>query len=136
MIRASIARARRELDRGDHPADPPWTGYVTPAEITAHDALAMLRSGNPARAGRLFRDVLADPGLPPRNRALYQACLAASLAAEGDQAQAIAEGLTLLPVLEGPVRSARVVSQLLPVRRKAARGTEFAARFDALAAAS
>jgi len=136
MIRVSIARARRELDRGDHPADPPWTGYVTPAEVTAHDAMAMLRCGSPASAARLFRDVLADPGLAPRNRALYQAYLATSLASEGDQAQAISEGLSLLPVLEGPVRSARVVNQLLPVRRKAARGTEFAIRFDALAAVS
>ena len=136
MIRTSIAKARHELDRGDHPADPPWMGYVIPAEITAHDAMAMLRSGSPARAARLFRDVLADPEVPPRNRALYQAYLAASLAIEGDQAQAVAEGLDLLPVLAGPVRSARTVNQLLPVRKKAARDTEFAVRFDALAAAS
>jgi hypothetical protein len=135
-IRMSMARARRELDRGDHPADPAWTGYVIPAEITAHDALAMLRCGKPAVAARLFRDVLADPEVPPRNRALYQAYLAASLAAEGDQSQAMAEGLSLLPVLEGPVRSARTVNQLLPVRKRAGRETEFAIRFDALAAVS
>jgi transcriptional regulator with XRE-family HTH domain len=136
MIRTSIAKARRELDRGDHPADPPWTAYVIPAEVTAHDALAMLRSGNPARAARLFREVLADPQVPPRNRALYQAYLAASLAIQGDRAQAVAEGLRLLPVLEGPVRSARTVNQLLPVREKVPHDCEFAVRFDAVSAAS
>jgi hypothetical protein len=30
-FRAAIGRARRELDRGAHPRDAPWTAFVTPA---------------------------------------------------------------------------------------------------------
>jgi hypothetical protein len=133
-VRASITAARRELDRGDHPADPRWTGYVTWSEVTAHDGTAMLRSGRPGHAARLFREVLADPGLPPRNRALYQAQLAASLAADGERAEAVAEGVRALPALEGPVKSARAIKALRPVRQQAARDGEFAVRFDAIAA--
>jgi hypothetical protein len=135
-IRASITAARRELDRGEHPADPAWTGYVTWSEITAHEAMAMQRSGRPHHAARLFRDVLEDQGLPPRNRDLYAAQLAASLAASGDQAEAVAEGLRVLPALEGPVRSARAKNELLPVRQAVTQDSEFAVRFDALASAS
>jgi transcriptional regulator with XRE-family HTH domain len=136
MIRASITAARRELDRGDHPGDPAWTGYVTWSEITAHEAVAMQRSGRPHHAARLFREVLADQALPPRNRALYKAQLAASLAASSDQAEAVAEGLRVLPMLEGPVRSARAVNELRPVRQAVTQDSEFAVRFDALASAS
>jgi hypothetical protein len=135
-IRTSITTARRELDRGDHPADPAWTGYVTWSEITAHEAMAMQRSGRPHHAARLFRDVLQDRALPPRNRALYAAQLAASLAASGDRAEAVAEGLRVLPALEGPVRSARAVNELRPVRQAVTPDSEFAVRFDALASAS
>ena len=135
-IKSSISAARRELDRGDHPADPAWTSYVTWSEITGHEAAAMYRSGRPRHAVRLFRDVLDDHALPPRNRALYAAYLAASLAASGDQAEAEAEGLRVIPALEGPVCSARAVNELRPVRRAVARDSEFAVRFDALASAS
>ena len=40
--------------RGEHPADPAWTGYVTWSEVTAHEAIAMQRSGRPHRAARLL----------------------------------------------------------------------------------
>ncbi len=89
-VRRAIASARHELDRGDHPADPHWAGFVTPSEITGHEAMARLSQGKPEVAARLFRDVLADAALPPRNRAYYQALLAASLLAVGDRAEAIA----------------------------------------------
>ena len=135
-IKASITTARRELDRGDHPSDPAWTGYVTWSEITAHEAVAMLRSDRPHHAAHLFRDVLEDQALPPRNRALYTAQLAASLAASGDWAEAMTEGLRVLPALEGPVRSARAMNELRPVRQAVARDSEFTVRFDALASAS
>jgi len=132
-VRRSIASARREFDRGGHPADPPWIGFVTASEITAHEAMAQLSHGKPETAAMLFRDVLADQGLPPRNRALYQARLATSLHAAGEHAQAVSEALEVLPVLEGPVRSARTLHQLRPVRQDAPADSEFAARFDAAA---
>ncbi len=131
--RRNIASARRELDRGDHPADPHWAGFVTMSEITAHEAMAALSQGQPQSAARLFRDVLDDPGLPARNRALYQARLAVTLHAVGDKEEAVSEGLQVLDVLEGPVKSARTLHQLRPVRQDAAPGSEFAVRFDAMA---
>ena len=135
-VRTHISAARRELDRGDHPSDPHWTAFVTPAEVTAHEAVACLTLGGADRAAALFREVLADQALPARNRALYQAQLATSLTTAGDQKQAAAEGMRVLPVLEGAVRSARTIDQLRPVRQGEDRDTEFAVRFDALAAAS
>jgi hypothetical protein len=132
-VRRSIASARRELDRGDHPADPHWVGFVTPSEITAYEAMAAFSLGQPETAARLFRDVLSDAALASRNRALYQARLAMSLHAVGDHAGAVGEGLKVLPVLEGPVRSARSLQQLRPVRQGAAPDSEFAARFDTIA---
>ncbi len=130
-VRRYIAAARRELDRGDHPADPHWASFVTESEVTAHEAMARLSQGKAELAVRLFRDVLADPDLPPRNRALYQARLAMSLHADGDHAEAFAEGLRVLATLQGPVKSARTLHQLRPVRESAPPGNEFAARFDA-----
>jgi len=133
-VRYGIVSARRELDRGDHPADPHWAGFVTPAEVTGHEAAARSSQGRHADAARLFRDVLGDPGLPLRNHVLYQARLAASLAAAGDSGEADAEGLRVLEALAGPVRSARILRELGPVRERAAPGSEFAGRFDLLAA--
>jgi hypothetical protein len=92
--------------------------------------------GQGSRATALFREVLSDAETPARNRALYRASLASALAATGDTPQAAAEGLRVLPALEGPVKSARTLNQLRPVRKAAPRDSEFAARFDAVAAAS
>lgn len=132
-VRRGIACARRELDRGDHPADPHWAAFVTPSEVTGHEAMARLSQGRAETAAGLFRDVIGDPQLPPRNRAFYQARMAWALVAGGDRTEAISEGLRVLPALEGPVKSARTLSQLRPVRRAAAPDSEFAARFDAVA---
>ncbi len=132
-VRRSIASARRELDRGGHPADPHWVGFVTSSEITAHEAMAAFSLGQPETAARLFRDVLSDAALASRNQALYQARLAMSLHAVGDHTGALSEGLKVLPVLEGPVKSARSLQQLRPVRQRAAPDSEFAARFDTIA---
>jgi hypothetical protein len=129
-VRRSIANARRELDRGDHPADPRWAEFVDSTEVTAHEAIARLGQGKPSAAAGLFRDVLTDADLPPRNRALYTAQLAACLHAAGDQTEAIDAGLQVLDALEGTVRSARVLYELRPVRQATDPGGEFAARYD------
>lgn len=51
-VRQSIVNARRELDHGDHPADPQWTGFVDNTEVTAHEAIARLNQGRRGRRGR------------------------------------------------------------------------------------
>jgi hypothetical protein len=132
--RRAIANARRELDRGEHPADPHWTVFVDNTEVTAHEAMARLGQGKPEAAAALFREVLADPDLPPRNRALYTAQLAASLEAAGDRTEAISAGLRVLTAVEGTVRSARVLRELRPVRQATGPGGEFATRFDSAVA--
>jgi hypothetical protein len=132
-MRKYITAAHRELDAGEHPSDPQWSGFVSPAEVTGHEAMARLSLGQPARAADVFRVVL-DQALPARNRACYQAQLAGALSTAGDRSQALSEGLDALAALEGPVRSARVLNWLSPVRSTVAGDTEFAARFDAVAA--
>jgi hypothetical protein len=127
----AITNALRELDRGDHPADPAWSGFVDQAEVTAHEAMARVAQGKPAPAAVLFRDVLTDRNLPPRNRALYTAQLAGSLHAAGDRAEAVSAGLEVLGAVEGDVRSARVLNELRAVRHSTDPDSEFAARYDA-----
>jgi hypothetical protein len=134
--RAHIAVAMRELDRGVQARDPHWTAFVIGAEVTAHEAMACLALGQAATAADLYRDVLTDPGLPARNRALYQASLAGALATAGDQSQATAEGMVVLPILEGPVKSVRTLNHLRPVRQRESDDSEFAVRFDTVAAAA
>jgi hypothetical protein len=134
-MRKYIAAAHRELDAGDHPSDPHWLGFVSPSEVTAHEAMARLSLGQPARAADVFRAVLSDQALDPRNRAYTQALLAGALHAAGDRSQALSEGFRVLPVLEGQVRSARILNWLDPIRGAVAGDTEFAERFDAVAAA-
>jgi hypothetical protein len=134
--RLHLAAAQREFDRGDHPRDPHWTAWVKPSDIDGAEAMTYADLGNGGRAADLFREVLSGADLPARNHAIYQASLASALAGAGDRSLATAEALRVLPVLEGPVRSARTVDQLRPVRKSAARDSEFAVRFDALAATS
>jgi hypothetical protein len=133
-VRRHVAAAHRELGGGDHPSDPHWAGFVTPAEVTAHEAMARLSLGQPGRAADVFRVVLSDAGVTGRNRVYYQARLAGALGAAGDRSQAVAEGLRVLTALEGPVRSPRTVNWLRPIRQAAAPDSDFAIRFDAVAA--
>lgn len=133
-MRRFAAAAHRELDSGDHPSDPVWAGFVTTAEVNAHEAIARLSLGQPARAADAFRAVLSDKALPVRNRVYYHARLAGALNAAGDRPQAVSEGLRALSGLEGPVRSARTLNRLRPVRQGISGDSEFAVRFDAVAA--
>jgi hypothetical protein len=133
-MRKYITAAYRELDEGEHPSDPFWTGFVSPTEVTAHEAMARLSLGQPAKAADVFRTVLSDRALPPRNRTCYQAQLAGALSTAGDRSQALSEGFQALAALEGPVSSARAMNWLRPVREGTPGHTEFAVRFDAVAA--
>ena len=134
-VRVHIAAARRELDRGDHPADPGWAAFVTHTEVTAHEATARLSLGQAGSAAELFRDVASDDSLDSRNQIFYRAQLARSLCLAGDYTEAVAEGLAVLPALDGPVQSARTMNILRSVRRRTAPDSEFAVRFDATAVA-
>jgi hypothetical protein len=133
-VRSHVAAAYRELDGGGHPSDPHWAAFVTPAEVTAHEAMARLSLGQPGKAAALFRAVLSEAGMPARNRVYYQARLAGALHAAGEREEALSGGLQVLSGLEGPVKSARTVNWLKPIRQAAPAGSELAARFDAVAA--
>jgi hypothetical protein len=133
-VRRHIAAAFRELDRGGHHSDPHWAGFVTVTEVTAHEAMAFLSLDKPAKAADVFRLVLADKALTDRNRAYYHARLAGALEDAGDRTQAVTESLKVLPDLEGPVKSARTVNWLRPIRDRVPPDSEFAVRYDAVAA--
>lgn len=132
-FRSSITAARHALDRGPHPADPSWAVFVTPAEVTGHEGMGLVRLGSPAHAAALFRDVLDDSAVLPRNRACYQAYLAGALFDEGDRNEAITQGLEVLSVLGGDLTSGRPLDALEPVRAAAEQSSaeEFCVRFDA-----
>ncbi len=54
-FRSAITTARRELDRGPHETDPPWTRTVSHSEITVFEATGKEELGAPAQAVRLQR---------------------------------------------------------------------------------
>ncbi|MCU1451364.1 MAG: Helix-turn-helix protein, partial [Acidimicrobiales bacterium] len=132
-VREGITNARRELERGPHPTDPDWAGFVTTSEVTGHEAGALTDQGHPGIAAGLLRTFLDDPRLPARNEAFYRALLSTTLQKAGDTTGAVAEGLQVLSALEGPVSSVRPLTTLKPVRAAAAEGGEFAGRYDAIA---
>ncbi|MGH3774777.1 MAG: hypothetical protein ACRDRR_03420 [Pseudonocardiaceae bacterium] len=136
---AAIVRAKREIDRtGLVEGEAVWLRFVTVSEITVHEAKGRLYLGDLDTASALYRASLEEPGLSPRNRACTHAQLAATLAARGDAAEAVSEGLAVLPALERQVASPRTVVELRPVRQ-AAQGRnddEFCGRYDALCATS
>ena len=88
--------------------------------------------GAPEAAVRLYEQSLADDRLSPRNRVNYRAQLAAALAATGDKAAAVSEGLAVLPALETNVASPRTLRELAPVRAAAEQtgDEEFCVRYD------
>jgi hypothetical protein len=136
---AAITRAKREIDRAGLAEDEAvWLRFVTVSEITVHEAKGRLYLGDLDTASTLYRASLEERGLSPRNRACTHAQLAATLAARGDTAEAISEGLAVLPVLEGQVASPRTIAELRPVRQVAQdrKDDEFCARYDALSIAS
>jgi transcriptional regulator with XRE-family HTH domain len=135
-VRVNIAAARRELDRGDHPSDPEWAGFVTLTEVIGHEAISWARIGRPQKSAGVLRAVLDGTDLSARNRTVYRAYLAASLDAAGDHSEALSVGLAVLPDLEGSVKSARSVNYLRVLRERVPRDSEFAVRFDAVASAS
>lgn len=136
---SAIIRAKREIDRTGLAEDEAvWLRFVTVSEITVHEAKGRLYLGDLDTASTLYRASLEEPELSPRNRACTRAQLAATLAARGDTAEAISEGLAVLPVLERQVASPRTIVELRPVRQVAQgrKDDEFCARYDALPIAS
>jgi hypothetical protein len=136
-FRLAITTARRELDRGPHETDPPWTRYVSDSEITVFEAIGKEDLGTPAQAVRLYHVALDDTTHAPRAQANYRALLAGALVQAGDLDQAIHHGLLILPELGTTLTSRRVLQRLQPVRdaASAAAAAEFCERFDASARA-
>ncbi|MBV9449000.1 MAG: helix-turn-helix domain-containing protein [Streptosporangiaceae bacterium] len=134
-FKAGIARARRELDRGQEDGDPPqWLRFVDHAEITGVEARGFLNVGEADHSALLYRTVLAS-GLSPRNRACYGAGLAGALLKQGARREAVAAALDVLPALEGGVTSIRCLNRLRLVRLAAATvagAEEFCDRFDVI----
>ncbi|MGH3897089.1 MAG: hypothetical protein ACRDTA_02325 [Pseudonocardiaceae bacterium] len=131
----AIIRAKREIDRtGSAEDEATWLRFVTASEITVHEAKGRSYLGDLDTASALYRASLEEPDLSPRNRVNYHAQLAGTLAARGDAAEAIFEGLAVLPALEGLVASPRTVAELRPVRQIAQdrKDNEFCCRYDAL----
>lgn len=134
-FRRSITRSWREIDQaGDVSTEETWLQFVTPGEITVHEAKGYRYLGDPGKAATLYRASLDNPGLSPRNRANYQAQLASTLAALGDFTTALSEGRAALANLTGTIASPRTVLELSGLRRAAARqgDDEFCHQFDAL----
>jgi len=134
-FRSAITRARRALDRGDHPADPTWARFAaTHGGITAHEAMGWERLGSPARAVALYRAELGDESNLARNRICTHSYLAAALLGEGDVTSAITEGRRALSSFaDAQMTSARPVSAMRPVRNAAenAGDEEFCGHYDA-----
>ncbi|MGQ0716803.1 MAG: hypothetical protein ACT4NP_05690 [Pseudonocardiales bacterium] len=136
---AAIIRAKREIDRTGFTEDEAvWLRFATESEITVHEAKGRLYLGELDTASTLYRASLEELGLSPRNRANYHAQLAGTLAARGDEDEAISEGLAVLPALERQVASPRTVVELRPVRQvaQARKNDEFCDRYDALSTRS
>ncbi|XVQ14029.1 helix-turn-helix transcriptional regulator [Spirillospora sp. CA-255316] len=134
-FRRAVARAREELDRGEHPADLPWTAFVTPGEVDAAEATGHLSLGAPGRSVEIHRKSLEDAALGPRNRLCATGYLANALLHQGDVGEAIRTGLSVITGLSGGMTSARPLARLRAVRGAAERAghEEFCSRFDAAA---
>jgi len=135
-FRSAITRARRALDRGDHPLDPPWLRRtVNDTQITWHEAMGWERLSSPGQAATLWRDVLDDKSDLPRNRICARSNLAGALLDEGDVTLAIDEGRAVLSSFAtAKMTSARPVNAMRPVRLAAenAGDEEFCEHFDAV----
>lgn len=113
---SSINRALREVDRGlDDADDPIWLHFVTPAEIQSITAQAWTYLGQHDKAVAIYQTSVGAHN-KPRDEASYRAYYAAALARLGEHGAAVAEGLSALALLGGPVKSHRLVSELQPVR--------------------
>ncbi len=116
IFRASIGRARDELDRGFGADDPQWIRFVDHSEISTQEAIGHSNLGNYRAAIELYGMSLAAPDVAVRNRTCAHARLAAALAAEGDRSGALSEATAVLAVLGVGVKSTRVLNELRPVR--------------------
>jgi hypothetical protein len=140
----AIRHAWREVESGlDNPDDPIWLHFVTESEIRSIEAKARTflgergYSGQHARATEIYGRSLDVKGSKPRDEASYRVYYSASIARLGDTTTAVREGLAALSILEGPVKSSRLVAELQPVRSAVAEvrtddADQFRTRFDAL----
>ncbi|MFC4048268.1 helix-turn-helix transcriptional regulator [Actinomadura syzygii] len=131
--RTALRTAYRDLDRGPHPDDRPWFGFVTHAEVRGHEAQMAVDTGDFVRAASLYQATLQEPMLPQRNRTFYQAQLANAQLKQGDRRGAFKNGRSALTTLEESVGSVRALNILRPLRDLG--DEEFADRFATVAVA-
>ncbi|WP_242895183.1 helix-turn-helix domain-containing protein [Actinomadura litoris] len=132
-VRTAVLTAYRDLDRGPHPADRPWHGFVTHAEVRGHEARVAADTGDHQRAVTLYERTLAGAELRPRNRTFYQARLASVRLEQGDHHGALETGRSALTALEGQVSSVRALNLLRPLGKSG--DEEFTGRLAAVQAA-
>lgn len=127
------------MDRGFADDGPVWLRFMNSSEIAVQEAKGRLYLGDPIAAATLYRRSL-DATLGARNGASYRAGLATALAAGGDVAGAVAEGMVVLLALDsGAITSSRTLAKLHPVREVAARdrsGDDFCAYYDQIGSSS
>lgn len=88
-----LAKARAELDRGEHEDDPDYLRFLTHGEIAGLAGLSFLELDDPKRASSEFRKILEDPDpIYQRNVAYYTGYLAEALYLEGDTRSAAEVG--------------------------------------------
>lgn len=136
-FRASIGRARDELNQGASADDPAWIQFVDEFEIDGMEAIGHSELGHYSKAVELDRVSLAGLGGAARNRTCTHARLAATLALEGDTSSALDEARAVLAVLADGVKSPRTLNKLRPVRAVAqqVKDEDFCARFDSVSEA-
>ncbi|QXJ25851.1 helix-turn-helix transcriptional regulator [Actinomadura graeca] len=113
--KTAIAKARRDIDRGPHDSDQPWTAFISHSEITGHEAMAA-QYDRPGHAAELYRSVLKDTARTPHDLAFYSAALAGALCSAGDHRGAITQGLHVVDGLGNTMSSMRVLDRLRPIR--------------------
>lgn len=108
----SLLRARDLFDHGPSDTDPPWMSFFGAAELAGLEAQSWSALGDHHRAAEAARQAvrLQEPHFT-RNTALYEAELAADLAAGGSPEEAGATGSRVLALL-GRVQSTRVRAML------------------------
>ncbi len=109
----SLVRAQQLYAHGTTDADPGWMTFYGEAEMAGLEAQAWCRLGDHRRAvAHAARAVELQDQHFTRNIALYNAELAAALAASGEPDEAAAAGNRVLDLLGERVRSSRIKRML------------------------
>lgn len=111
-LRDSCRNAWRLLERaGASTEAPSWFRFFDDVELTGLEGICAARTGRHDRAVLAFRKVVSHRGTYVRNKAVYTALLAESLARSGQIEESVSVVYDALPLLT-QVTSARMVERL------------------------